>query len=339
MSKAIRALCAGLSLLFPLSIASAADAPFMMRVSLDTSATHVRTINVGEYLKKLEAASGGRIKTQLFHSAQLYRDRDVAKALRQGNIEMAVPGTWVLSGFIPDTDYFLLPVMAGQSAEVTHKTSDGDVGKIVNGEIEKKLEAKVLGPWLDLGFNNEYSTSKPINDFTDLAGLKLRNAGGAGLSLRAKFYNAIPNTTAWPDVPLALSQGTFDALTSTNESVASAKLWDSGVKHAFEDHAFFGMYVPMISASFYNKLPPDLQKIVIDTWTSNIATYRKNAEIAQKKGREEDEAHGIHFVDPTPQRLAEIRQKMLPTENEVAKELKISPEVIKALATEIPSGS
>ena len=140
-------------------------------------------------------------------------------------------------------------------------------------------------------------------------------------------------------MPLALSQGTFDALTSTNESVASAKLWDSGVKHAFEDHAFFGMYVPLISASFFNKLPPELQNIVVDTWNSNIAAYRQNAAGAQKKGRAEDEAHGIHFVDPTPQRLAEIRQKMLATQDEVAKELKISPEVIKALAAELPSGS
>ena len=165
MIKAVRALCAGLGILLPLSIASAEDAQFTMRVSLDTSATHVRTVNVGEYLKQVEAASGGRIKTQMFHSAQLYRDRDVAKALRQGNIEMAVPGTWVLSGFIPDTDYFLLPSMAGQSAEVTHKTSDGEVGKIVNAEIEKKLEAKVLGPWLDLGFNNEYSTKQADQRF------------------------------------------------------------------------------------------------------------------------------------------------------------------------------
>jgi TRAP-type transport system periplasmic protein len=316
-----------------------ADAAIKMRASLDTSATHVRTLAIGEYLKAVEAASNGRIKTELFHSAQLYRDRDVAKALRQGNIEMAVPGTWVLSGFVPDTDYVLLPAMAGQSPEFAHKTADGKIGKIINEQIEKKLDAKVLGPWLDLGYNNEFSTKKPLTDPDDLAGLKLRNSGGAGQALRAKFFGAIPNTTAWPDVPLALSQGTFDALTSTNESVASAKLWDSGVRHALEDHNYFAMYIPIISVSFYNKLPPDLKKIVIETWAKNIAKYRDDAALAQKKGREEDEAHGIHFVDPTPQRLAELRQKLMSTEDTVAKELKISPEVLKELDGELKSGS
>lgn len=342
MKHAIRILCAaalGLATMLGSGLAQAADEPFRLRVSLDTSATHTRTLNVGEYLKQLEAASNGRIKTELFHSAQLFRDRDVAKALRQGNIEMAVPGTWVLSGFVPDTDYVLLPAMAGQTPEFVHQTADGKIGQLINGEIEKKLEAKVLGPWLDLGFNNEFSTTKPINDFNDLAGLKLRNSGGAGQALRAKFFNAIPNTTAWPDVPLALSQGTFDALSSTNESVASAKLWDSGVKHAFEDHSYFAMYVPMVSTSFFNKLPPDLQKLVVDTWTQNIAKYRDNAGAAQKKGRAEDEAHGIHFVDPTPQRLAEVRQKLMATEAEVAKELKITPAVLKELDTELHKGS
>ena len=337
MLKSVRLLCAALGALLPLSLAAAAaDAPFNLRLSLDTSATHIRTVSMADFLKQLEAASNGRIHTELFHSGQLYRDRDVAKALRQGNIEMAVPGTWVLSGFVADTDFVLLPALAGQSPEVVHKLADGKVGQLIDAEIQKKLEAKVLGPWFDLGFNNVFSTTKPINDFDDLKGLKLRNSGGAGQAIRAKFFGAIPNTTAWPDVPLALSQGTFDALSSTNESVASAKLWDSGVKHAFEDHEFFGMYVPLVSTSFYNKLPPDLQKVVIDTWAKNIAKWRADAAAAQKHGRDEDEQHGIHFVDPTPQRRAEVRQKLMATEDEMAKELKISADVMKAIKEELP---
>ena len=52
------------------------------------------------------------------------------------------------------------------------------------------------------------------NSLADLKGMKIRNSGGAGQAWRARFLGAIPNTTAWPNVPLALSQGTFDALVS-----------------------------------------------------------------------------------------------------------------------------
>ncbi len=34
------------------------------------------------------------MKTQLFHSGQLYKDVNVPKALREGSVEMAVPGVW-----------------------------------------------------------------------------------------------------------------------------------------------------------------------------------------------------------------------------------------------------
>jgi len=235
---------------FVLALAAApavhAQSTVTFRASLDTSTTHNRTVSIGDYLKKVEEASGGTIKTQLFHSGQLYKDVNVAKALREGSIEMAAPGVWVLSGFVPDTDLVQLPVFYGQPLERQLKIFDGAVGQQINAQIERKLGVKVLGPWLELGFGNYYSTRKPLNDFADLAGMKIRTSGGAGQFARAKFFGAIPNLTPWPDVPLALAQGTFDALSTTNESVESAKLFDSGLKYAFEDHQFLGFYIPMV---------------------------------------------------------------------------------------------
>ena len=101
----------------------AAD-PIKLRASLDTSATHGRTIAIDDYLKQVQEASGGRIQTELFHSGQLFKDANVAKALRQGGIEMAVPGTWVLTGFVPDADIVQLPVFYGQSIDAVHRVID-----------------------------------------------------------------------------------------------------------------------------------------------------------------------------------------------------------------------
>lgn len=326
-------ICAVLTSL--MSVSAIAQTPLKLRASVDTSATHGRTIAAADYLKKLQAASGGRIETELFHSGQLFRDRDVAKALRQGSVEMAMPGTWVLTGFVPDADVFQLPIFYGQPSEVVHRTIDGAVGQAVNKQLEEKLGVKVLGPWLDLGYQNVYSTSKPLNDFSDMAGMKIRNSGGAGQFARAKFFNAQPNMTAWPDVPLALSQGTFDALSSTNESLASAKLWESGIKFGFEDHSFMGEYIPLISEAFWKKLPPDLQKLVVELWRDNIGTYRKNMEDAQKEARQILVQHGVKFVDPSADQLGEVRKKMLPLQDNIASELRITPSLVTQIMSEI----
>jgi TRAP-type C4-dicarboxylate transport system substrate-binding protein len=319
--------------------APAGEEPFRLRCSLDTAPTHLRNLSISDYLKKLETASNGRISTQLFQSGQLFPDLQVGKALLEGQIEMAAPGHWTMTGLIPDADFFQLPVLYGRPLEVVHKAMEGGAGQLVAGEIEHRLRARVLGPWLDLGFQNWYSTNKPLTAFDDLKGLKIRNPGGAGNAWRTRFMGAIPNTTAWPQVPLALSQGTFDALISSNESLASAKLWEAGIKYAIEDHQFVGEYIPMVSLGFLNKLPGDLQALMADLWRENIATYRANMAVAQKEARKTLEDHGVKFFDPSPQQIADLRKRMMAEQDQLAKDVKIAPDLVKMVMADVGDAS
>jgi C4-dicarboxylate-binding protein DctP len=304
-----------------------ADPEFKLKASVDTSATHARTLATADYLRKLQERSGGRIETELFHSGQLFRDRDVMKGVRQGAVEMAVPGTWLLTGLVSDTDAFLLPSFFGQAYPVVYAEADGKVGQIINEKLEQKLGVKVLGPWLPLGYQSLYSTAKPLKSLDDLAGMKIRTPGGAGLEERARFFNAKPLTVAWPDVPLALSQGMFDGISATHESIASAKLWDSGIKYSFENREYIGFYVPMISESFYNKLPPDLQALVVNVWNENVAEYRVKMRDAQDEARRNMEKNGIVVTTPSENELAAVRARMVEQQDKVAKLLRVSPEV------------
>ncbi len=160
-------------------------------------------------------------------------------------------------------------------------------------------------------------------------GLKIRSPGGAAISWRIKFMGGIANTTAWPNVPLALSQGTFDALVSTDESVNSAKLWDSGVRSSYADHQFMGQYIPLIADGFWTKLSPDQQKMMTDIWAANIATYRANAAASQTNARKTLEANGVKFTDPSAATLAGTRKRMIADQDSMIREAKLSPEVVK----------
>ncbi len=248
---------------------------------------------------------------------------------------MAIPGTWVLTGFVPDADVFLLPSFFGQKYPIVYAESDGKVGEMISAQFESKLSVKLLGPWLPLGYQNIYSTNKPLRSMDDLAGMKIRTPGGAGLEVRARFFQAKPTTTAWPDVPLALSQGMFDAVSSTDESIVSAKLWESGVKYAIVDRDYIGFYVPMISESFYSKLPPDLQALVVDVWRENIPAYRKRMEESQEEARRTMAKNGITVATPSDEDLAALRAKMAPTLDSVAKDLRISPAVLQQVKADI----
>ena len=242
--------------------AAAADEPLLLRCSLETVPSHARNVTIRDYLRKIEAATQGRIKTQLYESGQLFPDLQVGKALLQGQIEMAAPGSWSLTGIVPDADFLQLPTLYARPIDILHRAVDGRPGRLLAVQIEEKLSAHVIGPWLDLGFFNWYSTSRPLKSYGDLKGMKIRNNGGAGQAWRTQFMGAVPNTTPLPNVALALSQGTFDGLITTNETIASAHYWEAGIRHALEDHQFIGEYIPIVSLAFWKKLSPDLQALL-----------------------------------------------------------------------------
>jgi TRAP-type transport system periplasmic protein len=273
-----------------------AAGPFRLRCSLDTAPSHMRNQSFTDYLKKLEDGSGGHVKTEPLSAGALFADANVGKALLQGQVEMACPGTWVMTGFVPDCDMLNLPALYARPLEHVQKAVDGKAGAHVAEQIRAGLRARVMGPWLDLGMEHWYSARKPLHNLADLKGMKIRNAGGAALAWRTRFFDAIPNTTAWPDVPLALSQGTFDGLITTNESAFSAKLWEAGLKYSVQDHQNLNCYVPLVSDSFYGSLPADLQKLLVDLWVQNIPQYRKNMLAAQDRALEELKSHKLEIA-------------------------------------------
>ena len=60
---------------------------------------------------------------------------------------------------------------------------------------------------------------------------------------------AVPVVVAWPDLPASLQRGRLDGLLTTHETIASAQLWQHGIRNATEIKAYFAQYIPLISTS------------------------------------------------------------------------------------------
>lgn len=308
------------------AIARAAT-PARLRVSVESLPSHNRTISAADFCKKVEDASGGEIKTELFHSGQLFTDQTVVTALLQSQIDMSLPGTWGITGFVPSFDVMQLPIMYARPADQQHKVMDGKAGQMISAEAETKLKLHILGGWLDLGFENWYTSARKLDGLADLKGLKIRHSGGSGKAWRTSFLGAIPNTTPMPSVALSLSQGTFDGLITTNETVAANSLWESGIKRALEDHQTFNAYVPLMSAGFWNALAEPQRKLLTDVWAANLATWRANMAQAQIAAREKLIAHGVAFIVPTEADTEAARTRMLPLQDNLVKQWRITPAI------------
>jgi C4-dicarboxylate-binding protein DctP len=307
------------------------QAPHKLEISLETGPNHVRNIAVVQLAEALEKRANGALEVKVYHGAAKHKDTDLPKALNQGAIDMGIPVTFHLGKFVSDFDAVDLPIFYGRTREEIYKVTDGPVGKALAAKVEAKLGVKVVGKWMDLGHQQTYTISKPLNSWRDLQGLKIRTPGGAGNIQRFHVLGANPIKIAWPDVPQALQRGTMDGLMTTFESVRSAKLWDSGLKHAYVDNQSFTQYVPLISAKSWAKYPAEIQTLITTVWEEKIGGIRALAADRQKSALEDAKKQGITVVDPPRADLESARKLLLSKQDELIKELNIEPALVKQI--------
>ena len=311
---------------------TALAADYTITVTLDTSPQHVRNVWLKDFAKAIEEKSDGRLELEIFEAAAKYKDSEAAAAVAQGAIDMAIPQYQLISRFVPEADLEQLPMFYGLRRDQIYAVVDGEVGDELHAKIEDKLRVKVLGRPIDLGFGTVFSTDVELKVPADLAGLKVRVPGGPATVQRYEAMGAVPVQIAWPDVPQALQTGTISSLWSTQESVASAKLWDAGVKYAMEDRQAIVQYVPLISQQSLDKLPEDLRALLLDTWDEMVDAQRDFAAQRQDEARELNAQNGIVTAEPDAEALAATRKTLMDGQPALVKELGIDPAFIDRIA-------
>ncbi len=314
-----------------LGTAAANAKTYKLEISLETSPNHVRNISMVEIADELVKRSGGKLEVKIYHGAAKYKDTDVPKALNQGAVDMGLPLTLHLGKFVHDFDAPDLPVFYGRTREEIYKIWDGEAGKKVVAELEKKLGVKVIGRWMDLGSAQTFSIGKEFKTAADFKDLKIRVPGGAGNNMRYEVLGANPVKIAWPDVPQALQRSTVDGLFTTYESVRSAKLWDSGVKFAYENNQSFQQYVPCIAGRSWKAYPKEIQDLIVTVWNEKIDAIRDKAFERQQSAKAEGEKNGIKVNIPAKADLDASRIKLLAKQNDIVKELQIDPALVKLI--------
>lgn len=292
-------------------IGSAVAEEMVFRISLNTGPNHVRNIALQNFVDTLSARTEGKLDVQVFPSGQLFKGPDVPKALAQGGVEMGVPIILYISRVVPNAGLLDLPVFYGRSAEEIHAVMDGAVGVELNAEIEEVVGVKIIGPNLDLGHGSIFTTEVPTESLASLAGLKLRVPGSPAAKVRYDSLDVESVSISFADVPIALAQKSIDGLMTTHETVRSAKLWESGLKYSIDTQGTFLQYVPMIGKPTWDKLGPELQQIITDTWSDTVGDARALAAERQASAREEGIENGIQNVQATPEELATFRARLM----------------------------
>lgn len=213
------------------------------------------------WIEAVEKASKGRIKIQRFDSMSLGgKPNQAFDQVKDGFVDF----TWtVLSytpGRFPKTEVFELPFMTRDATRGSMALQDFVERNAADEFKEVKLiAAHIHGP-------GAFHTLTPIQKYEDLKGLRIRGAGRVINELISALGGS-PIGMPITSVAESLSKGVLDGTTIPFEIVPAFK-----IQQLVKNHTMFANGTALYTNTFaivmnkasYEKLPPDLKKVIND---------------------------------------------------------------------------
>ena len=231
-----------------------------------------------ELKKKIEAANSN-IDVQVFPGGQLGSEGEIIGQLQAGLTDMLPTTTGPLGQHNPiyyvlETPYVFL------NDEQADKVLDGPVGQ----KFLKAMESKgLIGlAFWENGFRELSSNPRQIKTPADLKGMKLRTQQNR---LHMKYFGdlgANPTPLPFTEIYNSLATKLIDGQENPLSLIATNKFYEQQKYVSKTDHVYSSVPV-YFSKAKWDKLPPDVQKLVADAVYETRIWQRQRGRDQQKE--------------------------------------------------------
>jgi TRAP-type C4-dicarboxylate transport system substrate-binding protein len=208
------------------------------------------------WIKKVEEATGGRVKMTFYPGAVLGPPMEAYEMIKQGAVHMGC----IIPGFYPGrfqlTNVVQLPFLGLPS---------GEVGSRIFWELFEKVPefkadypgVKVLNLYTDAP--TPIGTKKPVRTAPDIKGMKIRSLAGAPTEM-LKELGASPTLMPPGEIYTSMDRGVIDGWMISWEACGGHRLYE-----VTDYWTTAYMYQPalafLMNLDAWKGLPPDIQKI------------------------------------------------------------------------------
>ncbi len=213
------------------------------------------------WAKAVEEKTKGGLKIEVFHSAQLGVEEDIIEQIRAGanigqNTDSARMGNYVPGIAIMNGPYF-----AENLEEVVKLTKSPTVKGFLD-ELANKHGLKILSfSWVQ-GYRH-FFTNKPIRSPEDLKGLRIRTPPAPIWQESVRALGATPVALAFGEMYPALQQKAMDGVELVYNNIPAGRFYEV-LKYVTESRHIMLVNFEAISAKWFNSLPADYQKILVE---------------------------------------------------------------------------
>lgn len=210
--------------------------------------------------KKLEAATSGRYKLQMFPGAVLGAEKEMVEQTQVGAIQIARISLGVLGPVVPTVNVFNMPFVFRDEAHM-RKIIDGPIGQEILDAITNSPARLVAMGFMDSGSRSLY-TKKPVRKIEDLKGQKIRMMGNPLFvdTMNAMGGNGI--SMGHTEVFSALQTGVIDGAENNPPTLFTSNQYTAGIKAYTLTHHLIIPEIFVMSKVAWDKMSKDDQTLV-----------------------------------------------------------------------------
>ncbi len=288
----------------PKGDAKSAGEKIVIRFAGTMPVNHHITTAGERYKKAVEEATKGRVEIQFYPAQQLYADKDLVSVVPKGGVEMAQVNFAFWTGLAPSLGLLSMGVNYS-GADHYFRVQDGEPGKIIAKDLEEKANIKFIS-WLDYGMGT-FIANKPLKTINDFKGTKLRGQGDYD-SAFIKDLGGAPTAMSSTEVYMALQRGVLDGAISGPSSFVTRK-WIEVAKYPVNIDIGRGQFGIVANRDFFNKLPADIQKVLLEEARKVCEWTRQEAKNEDSKAWETiRKTPGVQVVEVSPDEFARWRE-------------------------------
>lgn len=283
MKFKLKALSVSLTILLAGLLTVSANAQNIVMKAHDTHPAGYPTVVAVENMgKKLDAATNGRIKFQMFPGAVLGQEKEAVEQVQLGAIQIARISLGVIGPIVPEVNVFNMPFVFRDEAHMRN-VIDGAVGDDLLAKINASPAKLVALGWMDGGSRSLY-TKKPVKTPADLKGIKVRMMGNPLFvdTMNAMGGNGI--SMAYGEVFSALQTGVIDGAENNPPSLFTSNHYTTGTKYYAQTNHLIIPEIFVMSKITWDKLT-DADKALVKKvsreaqleqrglWDKSVADY------------------------------------------------------------------
>ncbi len=246
-------------------------------------------VAVENFGKKLEAATKGKYKLQMYPSSVLGGEKEMIEQAQVGAIQILRTSLGPVGSVVPEVNIFNMPFVFRDEAHM-RKIIDGPIGDEILQKITDSPARLVALAWMDGGSRSLY-TKKPVRSPADLKGQKVRMMGNPLFvdTMNAMGGNGI--SMSYAEVYSALQTGVVDGAENNPPSLYTSNHYTTGTKYYAQTNHLIIPELLVMSKVAWGKLAPDEQALVKKLgreaqmeqrtlWDKSVAEYTEKLKAA-----------------------------------------------------------